>query len=117
MVWPIWKCDLNKVALKTKKKNKTKTNLPSKKNLWPKQFLFYLSRRHQVKRIKQEKTEGLDEEHIVAVFPHQEERDACGTNGKIAKHLQGKWVRAHHCTQKVTHITETITSMLKDTPQ
>lgn len=50
-------------------------------------FFFYLTRRYQVKRVKKEKTEGLDEEHIVAVFPHQKERDARGTHGKIAKHL------------------------------
>lgn len=48
----------------------------------------YLSRRQQVKRVKQEKTEALDEEHVVAVFPHQEEGDAGGTHGKKAKHLQ-----------------------------
>lgn len=50
--------------------------------------LHYLTWRHQVKGVKQEKTEALDEEHVVAVFPHQEEGDGGGTHGKIAKHLQ-----------------------------
>ena len=57
--------------------------------------LCYLTWRHQVKRIKQEETEALDEEHIVAVFPHQEEGEGGGTHGEIAKHLQGDTV--HQC--------------------
>lgn len=34
----------------------------------------------------------MNEEHIVAVFPHQEEGHTGGTHGEIAKHLQGKTV-------------------------
>lgn len=50
----------------------------------------YLTGRHQVKGVQQEETEALNEEHIVAVFPHQEEGNTGGTHGEIAKHLQGK---------------------------
>lgn len=50
--------------------------------------LCYLTWWHQVKRVEQEKTEALDEEHVVAVFPDQEEDEGGGTHGKIAKHLQ-----------------------------
>lgn len=49
----------------------------------------YLTGRHQVKGVQQEETEALNEEHIVAVFPHQEEGHTGGTHGEIAKHLQG----------------------------
>lgn len=52
----------------------------------------YLTGRHQVKGVQQEETEALNEEHVVAVFPHQEEGHAGGTHGEIAKHLQGKTV-------------------------
>lgn len=54
--------------------------------------LSYLARWHQVKRVEQEKTEALDEEHVVAVLPDQEEGEGGGTHGKIAKHLQSKTV-------------------------
>lgn len=53
--------------------------------------LCYLTWWHQVKRVEQEKTEALDEEHVVAVFPDQEEDEGGGTHGKIAKHLQKKY--------------------------
>lgn len=51
-------------------------------------FPSYLTWWHKVKRVKQENAEALDEEHIVAVFPDQEEGEGGGTHGKIAKHLQ-----------------------------
>lgn len=59
------------------------------------QDLGYLPWWHQVKWVKQEKTEALDKEHIVAVFPHQEEGKSGGTHGKIAKHLQRSQVYYH----------------------
>lgn len=48
----------------------------------------YLTGRHQVEGVEQEETEALNEEHVVAVFPQQEEGNTGGTHGEIAKHLQ-----------------------------
>lgn len=45
---------------------------------------YYLTGWHQVKRVQQEETEALDEEHVVAVLPNQEEGESSGTHGKIA---------------------------------
>lgn len=76
-----------------KKGEDEKTNVNQQKSRCSEQTtpLFhartYLPLRHQVKRVEQEKTEALDEEHVVAVFPHQEEGDAGGTHGKVTKHL------------------------------
>lgn len=50
----------------------------------------YLTGWHQVKGVEQEETEALNKEHVVAVFPHQEEGNGGGTHGEIAKHLRGE---------------------------
>ena len=63
-----------------------KSNVKSKTRL--SSTFCYLTWWHQVKRVEQEKTEALDEEHIMAVFPHQEEGEGGGTHGEIAKHLE-----------------------------
>lgn len=44
----------------------------------------YLSRRHQVQGVHKEEAQGLDEEHIVAVLPHQQEGERGGAQGQIA---------------------------------
>lgn len=48
----------------------------------------YLTGSHQVKGVQQEEAKALNKEHIVAVFPHQEEGNTGGTHGEIAKHLR-----------------------------
>lgn len=79
--------------------------------------IVYLTRRYQIKRVQKEKTQGLYEEHIVAVFPHQEERDAHGTHGKIAKHLQEDRAGEGVIVQRRAFMPDTITHVKKDTPQ
>lgn len=47
----------------------------------------YLSWRDQVKGVQEKKTQSLDEEHVVAVFPNQQEDEGDSAHHEKTEHL------------------------------